>query len=160
MTYAPQQQYAAKPAGPVPLAAPLYGASLPEAASRFFKKYTTFSGRASRSEYWWWALVSGLVSIVLNIIMLVGGAAGATASSAATSAPGPGYIIALILAVIWFVAVIVPSLALLVRRLHDANFSGWMALLGLIPFVGGIILIVFTVMESKPAGQRFDAPGL
>ena len=157
MTYAPQQQYTAHPAGVVPLAAPLYGASLPDAVSRFFKKYATFTGRASRSEYWWWALVSGLVSFVLNLIMLVGGAAGATTGSAGTSVPGPGYIIGLILAVIWFAAVIVPSLALIVRRLHDANFSGWMALLGLVPFVGGIILIVFTVMEPKPAGQRFDA---
>lgn len=158
MTYAPQQQYAAKPAGPVPLSAPLYGASLPEAVSRFFKKYTTFSGRASRSEYWWWALVSFLVSVVLNIIMLVGGAAGAKVGASGTSVPGPGYTIGLILAVIWFVAVIVPSLAVTVRRLHDANFSGWMYLLVLIPFAGPIILIVFTAMDSKPAGQRFDAP--
>ena len=141
-------------------AAPLYGASLPDAVSRFFKKYATFSGQASRSEYWWWALVSGLVSVVLNIIMLVGGAAGATVGADGTSVPGPGYTIGLILAVIWFVAVIVPSLAVTVRRLHDANYSGWMYLLVLIPFVGGIILIVFTATDSKPAGQRFDAPGL
>lgn len=160
MTYAPQQQYAAKPVGPVPLAAPLYGASLREAVSRFFKKYATFSGRASRSEYWWWALVSGVVSIVLNIIMAVGGAAGAKMGADGTAVPGPGYTIGLVLAVIWFLAVIIPSLAVTVRRLHDANYSGWMYLLVLIPFAGAIILIVFTVMESKPAGQRFDAPGL
>lgn len=160
MTYAPQQQYAAPPAGAVPLAAPLYGASLPDAVSRFFKKYATFSGRASRSEYWWWALVSGVVSMILNFSMLAAGVPGAKMAADGTSVPGPGYIIVLILAVIWFAAVIVPSLALIVRRLHDANFSGWMALLGLVPFAGGIILIVFTVMESKPAGQRFDAPGL
>lgn len=158
MTYAPQQQYTAQPAGPVPLSAPLYGASLPEAVSRFFKKYATFSGRASRSEYWWWALVSFLVSVVLNIIMLVGGAAGAKVGASGASVPGPGYTIGLILAVIWFVAVIVPSLAVTVRRLHDANFSGWMYLLVLIPIVGAIILIVFTATDSKPAGQRFDAP--
>ncbi|MDN4644723.1 DUF805 domain-containing protein [Arthrobacter sp. PsM3] len=160
MSYAPQQQYAAHPAGPVPLSAPLYGASFGEAVSRFFKKYSTFTGRASRSEYWWWALVSGLVSMILNFGMLAAGVPGAKIAADGTSVPGPGYIIVLILAVIWFAAVIVPSLALMVRRLHDANFSGWMALLGLVPFVGGIILIVFTVMESKPAGQRFDAPGL
>lgn len=45
-----------------------------------------------------------------------------------------------------------------VRRLHDANYSGWMILLGLVPFVGGIILLVFTVMEPKPEGQRLDVP--
>ncbi|BCW71258.1 DUF805 domain-containing protein [Arthrobacter sp. NicSoilB8] len=65
----------------------------------------------------------------------------------------------LILAAIWFLAVIGPSLAVTLRRLHDANFSGWMLLPGLIPFVGGIILLVFTVMEPRPEGQRFDPAG-
>lgn len=50
-------------------------------------------------------------------------------------------------------------MALVVRRLHDANYSGWMALLGLIPLVGGIILLVFVLTGSKPEGQRFDRPG-
>ena len=63
-----------------------------------------------------------------------------------------------ILAAVWFLAVIVPSLALTVRRLHDSNFSGWMYLIVLIPFIGGIILLVFTLLESKPEGQRFDVP--
>ena len=150
--------YPAQGAGPVPLWAPLYGASLPEAASRFFKKYGTFSGRASRSEYWWWMLISGLVSIVLNVIMLAGGAAGAKLGPNGTSVPGPAYMVGLILAAVWFLAVIVPSLALTVRRLHDSNFSGWMYLIVLIPFIGGIILLVFTLLESKPEGQRFDVP--
>ncbi|MCB5292653.1 DUF805 domain-containing protein [Arthrobacter sp. SO3] len=151
--------YPAQAYGPVPLWAPLYGASLPEAVSRFFKKYATFTGRASRSEYWWWALASFIVSVVLNVIMLVGGAAGAKVGPHGTSVPGPGYVIGLILAAIWFLAVLVPSLAVTVRRLHDANYSGWMLFLGFVPFVGGIILLVFTVMEPKPEGQRFDVPG-
>ena len=145
--------------GEPPLWAPYYGAPFPAAVRRFFKKYATFSGRASRSEYWWWVLVSFIVSAVLNVIMLVGGAAGAEVGADGTSVPGPGMVIGLILAAIWFIAVIVPSLALSVRRLHDANFSGWMLLLGFVPFVGGIILLVFMVMEAKPAGQRFDQHG-
>jgi uncharacterized membrane protein YhaH (DUF805 family) len=152
--------YQAPAIGPVPLSAPLYGASLPEAFSRFFKKYATFTGRASRSEYWWWMLVSGIVSIVLNVIMLVGASAGAKLGPHGTSVPGPGYIVGVILAGIWLLAVIIPSLAVSVRRLHDANYSGWMLLLGFIPFVGGILVLVFTLMDSKPEGQRFDAPGL
>ena len=55
-------------------------------------------------------------------------------------------------------AVIVPSLALTVRRLHDVNFSGWMILIGLVPFLGGLALLVFTILPSKPEGQRFDVP--
>jgi uncharacterized membrane protein YhaH (DUF805 family) len=156
----PQQtQPQAWKAGEPPLWAPYYGASLPVAMKRFFKKYATFSGRASRSEYWWWALVSFIVSILLNVIMLIGGSAGAKISASGASVPGPGYTIGLILTGIWLVAVIVPSLALTVRRLHDVNFSGWMVLLGLVPLVGGIILLVFTLMDSKPEGQRFDVPG-
>ena len=150
--------YPGMASGPVPLWAPLYGASLPDAVSRFFKKYATFSGRASRSEYWWWALVSGIVSLVLNIFMFVAGYAGATLQPDGTSVPGPGYFVGFILACIWFLAVLIPSLAVSARRLHDANYSGWMLLLGLVPLVGGIILLVFTLMDSKPEGQRFDKP--
>lgn len=145
-------------AGPAPLWAPLYGASLQEAVSRFFKKYAMFSGRASRSEYWWWSLVSGIVSLVLNIIMIVGGAAGATLRPDGTSIPGPAYLIALILAIIWSLAIFVPAVALSVRRLHDTNMSGWTYLLVLIPLVGAILILVFMAQPSKPEGQRFDQP--
>ena len=143
-------------AGPVPLWAPLYGASLPEAVSRFFKKYATFSGRASRSEYWWWALVSGLAGIVMNIIMVAAGSAGAKLGPNGTTVPGPGYWVVLILYIILILAIMVPSLALSVRRLHDTNMSGWMYLLILIPIVGPILIIIFMAMGSKPEGQRFD----
>lgn len=51
-----------------------------------------------------------------------------------------------------------PSLALTVRRLHDVNMSGWMVLLGLIPFFGGIVLLVFMLLPPKPEGTRFDVP--
>jgi len=152
--------YSGTAAGPVPLWAPLYGASLPEAVSRFFKKYATFSGRASRSEYWWWTLVASIISLVLNVVMLVGGSAGATLRPDGTSVPGPGYVVGLVLAAIWFLAVLVPSLALTVRRLHDANYSGWMYLLVLIPLAGPIIVFVFILMGPKPEGQRFDEPTL
>lgn len=156
----PQAPHQTLQGGEPPLWAPYYGAPFPAAVQRFFKKYATFTGRASRSEYWWWTLVAVIVSVVLNIIMVVGGAAGAKLGPNGTSTPGPGMMIGLILAAIWFLAVLVPSLAVTVRRLHDANFSGWMILLGLIPFVGGIVLLVFTVMEPKPEGQRFDDPAL
>jgi uncharacterized membrane protein YhaH (DUF805 family) len=153
-----QQQTIPAATSAVPLWAPYYGAPIGEAAKRFFTKYATFTGRASRSEYWWWTLVSGVVSIVLNIIMSVAGAAGATVDAAGNTVPGPGAVVGVILLVIWGLAVIVPSLALVVRRLHDLNFSGWMILIGLVPFVGGLALLVFMLLPSKPEGQRFDVP--
>ena len=102
-------------------------------------------------------MVSGGISIVLNIIISAG-ASTSTSSLSSTPQYGAGAIVGLILAVILGLATIVPSLALSVRRLHDSNKSGWLLLLGLIPFVGGIILLVFMVLGPDPAGQRFDQP--
>lgn len=86
------------------------------------------------------------------------GAAGAGQDANGNMVPGPGMMVGTVLLIIWALAVFVPSLALSVRRLHDTNRSGWMLLLGLIPFVGAIILLVFYVLEANPAGQRFDRP--
>ena len=153
-----QQQTIPAGTGAVPLWAPYYGAPIGEAAKRFYQKYATFTGRASRSEYWWWMLISIVVSIVLNIIMSVAGAAGTTVDTLGNTVPGPGAVVGVILLVIWGLAVIVPSLALTVRRLHDVNFSGWMILIGLVPVVGSLAVLVFTLLPSKPEGQRFDVP--
>jgi uncharacterized membrane protein YhaH (DUF805 family) len=153
---APQQYYATT--GTPPLSAPYYGAPLPEAVKRFWKKYVVFSGRASRSEYWWWMLVACVVGIVLEILALAVGGAGATVSSTGATVPGPGFTAIGILILLWGLATIIPTIALASRRLHDANFSALFILLGLIPFLGGIALLVLTVMPSNPMGQRFDQP--
>ncbi|MDQ0617036.1 DUF805 domain-containing protein [Arthrobacter globiformis] len=151
----PQQQANQTGVGEPPLWSPYYGAPFPVAVRRFFKKYATFSGRASRSEYWWWVLVAAVVGIIINIITAAGGA---TVAADGTAVPGPGATIGLILAVIWGLATIVPSLALTARRLHDVNLSGWLVLLVLVPFLGAIALLVLTILPSKPEGQRFDTP--
>jgi uncharacterized membrane protein YhaH (DUF805 family) len=153
MTY--QQPYpSAQPVNTEPpLWAPYYGAPFQAAVQRFFKKYAMFNGRASRSEYWWWALISIGVSIILNIMI----AAGSSTTSYGSTA-GPGTVIGGILALIWGLGTIVPSLALSVRRLHDVNMSGWMLLIALVPFLGGLALLVFMILPSNPAGQRFDRP--
>jgi len=140
----------------VPLSAPLYGASLPQALSRFFRKYATFSGRASRAEYWWIALT--------NIVVY--GALGALgfALGAATGEPGPtggvylgaGAAVGFGLLGLWFLATFIPGLAVTVRRLHDAGFSGWTILLNLIPSVGGLIVLIFTLLPPSPVGTRYD----
>ena len=145
--------YASAPAtNSVPLSQPLYGASIADAFRRFWTKYGTFSGRASRSEYWWWVLIAAVVAFVLQILSTVAGA------SSNSSGPSALFVVVAILAVVWGLATIIPSFALLARRLHDANYSGWFMLLGLIPFVGGIIVLVFALLPSNPAGQRFDQP--
>ena len=154
MSYPQHPQQQAQPqtfqGGEPPLWAPYYGAPFPAAVKRFFKKYATFSGRASRSEFWWWALVSFAVSTVFNII------SGATTASSLDSAPTLG--IGAILGVVWGLATLVPSLALLVRRLHDGGFSGLLALLLLVPFAGAVALLVLAILPSKPEGQKYDQP--
>ena len=140
----------------VPLSAPLYGASFGQAVTRFFRKYATFSGRASRSEYWWWTLASVIVSAVLYGLMMGLGFSGATPTETGGVAPGPMFGIAAALYGLWALAIVVPSLALIWRRLHDTNRSGGFFFLALIPFVGSIILLVFMLLDSDPAGARFD----
>ncbi|WP_159708632.1 DUF805 domain-containing protein [Arthrobacter sp. 18067] len=158
MTSYPQQPQQTQPyaaeAGEPPLWAPYYGAPIGAAVKRFFKKYTDFTGRASRSEYWWWTLVSVIVSSVFNILAGVVGAAGATVSDSGTVVLGGGAIVFYALLGIWGLATIIPSIALLVRRLHDANLSGWLALLVVVP----IVVFVLSLLPSNPAGQRFDQP--
>lgn len=93
------------------------------------EKYADFSGRARRSEYWYFALFNLILSIVATIVD--------------QALPFP------ILSLVVALGLIVPSLAVAVRRLHDTDKSGWFLLLALIPFVGGIILLVFFCTDSK-----------
>jgi uncharacterized membrane protein YhaH (DUF805 family) len=139
-----------------PLWQPLYGASFGDAIRRFFRKYSDFSGRASRSEFWWWWLLSVLIGIAFEILLVSLGSIGAPTNSDGTRGLGPIAWVVLVIYVIWIVAIIVPSLALVWRRLHDADLAGPFFFLGFIPFVGGIILLVFYLLPSKPEGARFD----
>ncbi len=103
-------------------------------------QYATFSGRARRSEFWWFALASFLASIVASIIdAVIGSDLGA----------GTG-VISLLLSL----ALLIPSIAVAVRRLHDTGKSGWWVLLWLIPIVGWIVLIVFWAQDGHPAPNQ------
>ena len=131
------------------------------AIASVFRKYADFTGRAPRSEYWWFALLLWIIVVVLSVLPLI-----PTGTNMYGDPAHNLEIVPMLLGPIVFIGVLLPSLAVLVRRLHDANFSGWFAFLGLIPFVGAVILLVFTLMPSNPAGARFDvtrqakAPGL
>lgn len=94
-------------------------------------KYADFSGKATRSEFWYFALASFIISFIFGIIdgIIFGKEGGII---------GPLYTL----------AVLVPSLAVTVRRLHDTNRSGWWILIGLIPFIGWIWLLVYMVSPS------------
>ncbi|MDT3501577.1 DUF805 domain-containing protein [Stenotrophomonas maltophilia] len=111
------------------------------------KRYTQFSGRASRSEFWWFQLFIVIVSIPLYVLSFI---AGHTGSSTLTLV-GTG------LSVILWLAVIVPVIAVTVRRLHDIDRSGWWYLLMLVPFVG-LIVLVLMLLPGTPGNNRFGAP--
>jgi uncharacterized membrane protein YhaH (DUF805 family) len=103
-----------------------------------FENVTNFEGRASLSAYWWYALALAIVGVVLEIFSV---AVGATA-------------LTLLIGLVMFVAGL-SGLSVGVRRLHDTDKSGWMLLLGLIPFVGWIIMIVLLVQPGTPGQNRF-----
>jgi uncharacterized membrane protein YhaH (DUF805 family) len=132
---------------------PYYGIGFVDAIKRGFKKYATFSGRASRSEYWWWYLFTFLVYLVLGVPLYVVGMA---TSRDGGRTPGALAIPLLILLTVFALGIIVPSLALTVRRLHDAGYSGLLALLFLIPYVGGLVILIFALLPSSPAGAKYD----
>jgi uncharacterized membrane protein YhaH (DUF805 family) len=132
---------------------PLYGASMGQAISRFYRNYAVFSGRASRSEYWWAVLFFTIVYAVLYALTLVVGfTVGQSGSAASVIVAGVfGSLFA-----IAFLGSVVPSLAIQWRRLHDAGYSGGFYFLSLIPWVGGIIVLILAAMPSNPSGVRFD----
>jgi len=154
------------PGGEPPLWAPWYGIAFPKAVGRFFRKYARFDGRASRSEYWWWVLANGIVFVVLYAVLFafIFATGDTTTSSSAsgvqasTNSTSPLVAIPGILFLLWGLATLVPNLALSWRRLHDANLAGPFWFLTFIPGVGWIVVLVLTLLESKPEGQRFDRP--
>ncbi len=157
--YAQQPQFGQNPyaatgfpqAGdPGTLNLPWYGIGFADAVRRVFQKYARFDGRAGRGEYWWWVLANFAVIAVSYAVIGVGLAAGGDTAGGVIAG-----IVGLFL-LVWTLGVLVPTIAVAVRRLHDAGYSGWMYLIGFVPIVGGIVLIVFLCMDSKPEGARFD----
>lgn len=105
-------------------------------------KYVDFSGRARRSEYWWWALFTVIVSLVAV------GIDGALGTYDAETNFGPVQALATL-------AVFLPSLAVAIRRLHDTGRVGWWVLIGFVPLIGWIVMIVFCVIDSSPGSNKY-----
>ncbi|WP_345762919.1 DUF805 domain-containing protein [Diaminobutyricibacter sp. McL0608] len=155
----PQQgQPYQQPGAPVPDWAPYYGAPFGVAFQRFWRKYADFTGRASRSELWWWVLAWVVIEAVINIIGNATGQMGVAMYRNGGFHPTPGFWFFGALAGLWWLATIVPWLAITWRRLHDANLAGPFFFLSFIPFVGTIILLVLLLLPTNAQGVRFDRP--
>ena len=98
------------------------------------KNYVNFKGRDNRPEFWWFALASFIVSIVLGNILRID-----------------------LLANLWSLAMFLPSIGAATRRLHDTNRSGWWQLIGL-TIIGLIPLIIWLAAEGKPEANQYGAP--
>lgn len=108
------------------------------------KKYAVFSGRARRKEYWFYVLFNAIFAI---IAMIIDNVLGLTFQDIGY---GPVY-------TLYVLATLIPSIAVSVRRLHDIGKSGWYLLVGLIPCVGGIILLVFDVTAGDVGENEYGA---
>lgn len=115
--------------------------NLQEAVRSVLSQYAEFSGRARRSEYWWWTLATIILSIVAVVLDLIIG----TGDFVETG----------VLEWVSYAATFVPTLAVGTRRLHDIGKSGWGQLLFFIPIVGWIILIVWFATDSHPGDNQY-----
>jgi uncharacterized membrane protein YhaH (DUF805 family) len=105
------------------------------------KKYADFSGRARRAEYWMFTLINFVISAVLfGVDNLLGTGSGDSVG---------------VIGGIYSLAVLLPSLAVTCRRLHDTDRSGWWMLIAIIPIIGAIVLIIFLVQDSTPGTNRY-----
>jgi len=112
--------------------------NIQEAVRSVLSQYAGFTGRARRSEYWYWTLAYLIAYVVAFIIDNILGIS----------------LVTIVLAL----AALIPSLAVGVRRLHDTDKSGWFLLIGLIPLIGAIVLIVFFVADSGPDNKYGPNP--
>jgi uncharacterized membrane protein YhaH (DUF805 family) len=121
--------------------------SFGQAVSSFFSNYANFQGRTRRSGYWWVVLFLVVISAVLWFVDLQL-FAGVWPQDLLDQGSGP-------ISIVFGLAIIVPVIALGVRRLHDTNRSGWWVLLGFIPLIGSIVLFVFYVLDSTPGDNQY-----
>jgi uncharacterized membrane protein YhaH (DUF805 family) len=112
-----------------------------EAVGSAFSKFATFSGRARRAEYWWFALFCAIASLVLGLLdaTLLG-------HSGPQSGPFDG---------LWSLIAFLPSLSVMVRRLHDVNRSGWWFWIVLIPVIGALLLLWWMIKPGDAGDNQF-----
>jgi uncharacterized membrane protein YhaH (DUF805 family) len=122
-----------------------------EAVKSVLSKYATFSGRAPRSEYWWWVLAVTILMLILGIldIFIFNPLLGLGTEENPAASP---------LSIIASLALILPNLSVAVRRLHDLDKSGWWILIWFIPIIGFLLLLFWYVSKGTEGDNRFGAP--
>lgn len=106
------------------------------------KKYAVFSGRARRKEYWYFYLFNTIIEVALMLVDYMIGWYSIEGGIGVLSA-------------IYALGIMIPGIAVSIRRLHDTGRSSWWLLIGLIPFIGAIVLLVFMVQDSKSGENEY-----
>ncbi|MEM1316286.1 MAG: DUF805 domain-containing protein [Pseudomonadota bacterium] len=115
-----------------------------DAVRTCFDKYVTFSGRATRPEYWYFVLFAVLAQ-------LVGGTIDGLLFGFDEDAGRP-------IAALISLGLLLPGVSVAVRRLHDIGRPGWWLFLGLVPIVGFLVLVYFYIQPSQEGANEYDAP--
>lgn len=111
-----------------------------EAVKSGFDHYTKFDGRAGRRAYWWWFLFAILLAVAVSAM------------------DGTIFEESMLLTLFVWLGLILPSLSVAIRRLHDTDRSGWWILISFLPIIGFIVLLVFYLQESDPIDNRYGPP--
>ncbi len=101
------------------------------------QQYAVFSGRARRKEYWMFILINAIIAAAISMV--------------------DGMLSTVDLGLIYSLVVLIPTIAVTVRRLHDTDRSGWWILISLIPLVGGIVLLVFMAIDGTPGKNQYGS---
>ena len=120
-----------------------------------FQRYAEFEGRSCRQEYWLFLLLNIIIYVFLSVFFVLN--LGLAAATAGTGAWGPVAVLCVVLLGVWGLVTFLPSLAVMVRRFHDQNMSGWFVLLALIPDLGSLVVLVFMCIPGTPGPNRFGA---
>lgn len=116
-----------------------YVIMLMESFLKVVKKFSVFTGRSGRREFWMFMLCNLIIGVVLGIL---------------SSIPFLGGIFKLVTG-LFSLAVLIPAIAVSIRRLHDTNRSGYFVLLGLVPFIGAVVLLALCAMEGTPDENKY-----
>lgn len=107
-----------------------------------YRKYATFTGRARRAEYWWYTLFNVIIyAALITVGILIG------------SSDGSATVVGILVGV-YLLAVLLPTLAVTTRRLHDSGLSGWWQLIGFIP-LGGFVVFIMTLLNGNPGTNQY-----
>lgn len=129
----------------------------------FWKNFFNFKGRTRRSDFWNATIINIIIEAILSVIYAIALNSGNSDYTAVLNdienqpitADQPILLIAIALIAIYAIAIIIPCVAMIVRRLHDIGKTGWLILLSLVPCIGAIILFVFEVMDSEKGENKY-----